>query len=357
MDKEIFIIELISAKEKIMTEINKQTKSMQLKIVCYLLADFLFFYGLATMVYNHLQKTVIRSYVLLRVTNLYYFSLIVGLVVGGILFLAIILLELKKNNIFRHFDSWIEKRVTEMLHTSILSQDEYFIYLSEGNKKEIALAKKKCHFLMQTLEDISFYMGEQQSWNGCIRYRLFMKGKNPVKKTSKKGSTLSLNHLAVEIGLLLISFGGAYIYVSGGFVSTFPSMSMTKMRNTETHEVVHSTSEGLLKDPKKSVNLLTNQTNDLKLDPATKSLYMTTTQGKNWQFVPVGIDWIRWGNYTLTTGAVPIGYWMDKTFDISPDFTWFIYSPDEKNVYFLSSKDNGKTWQFEQQLSQVDNNY
>lgn len=57
------------------------------------------------------------------------------------------------------------------------------------------------------------------------------------------------------------------------------------------------------------------------------------------------MDWLRFGDYTLISGIVAKGEWMDKTFDVSPTFSWFIYSPDQKNVYLLSSADNGKTWQ------------
>ncbi|WP_288227802.1 oxidoreductase [uncultured Enterococcus sp.] len=47
----------------------------------------------------------------------------------------------------------------------------------------------------------------------------------------------------------------------------------------------------------------------------------------------------------MTTGEIPMGYWMDKTYTVSKDFSWFIYSENEKDLFFLASKDNGKTWQ------------
>ena len=35
---------------------------------------------------------------------------------------------------------------------------------------------------------------------------------------------------------------------------------------------------------------------------------MTTDQGKQWRFVPLALDWVRFGDYTLTSGTVPVGY-------------------------------------------------
>ena len=88
--------------------------------------------------------------------------------------------------------------------------------------------------------------------------------------------------------------------------------------------------DGLLKPVQTSVNLTTEQTNDVKIDPETQALYLTRNQGKDWHFVPIAVDWLRFGDYTLTSGIVAKGEWMDKTFDVSPTFSWFIYSPDQK---------------------------
>lgn len=35
---------------------------------------------------------------------------------------------------------------------------------------------------------------------------------------------------------------------------------------------------------------------------------------------------------------------MDKTFDLSPDFSWFLYLPDQQEVYMLTLTDAGETW-------------
>ena len=36
---------------------------------------------------------------------------------------------------------------------------------------------------------------------------------------------------------------------------------------------------------------------------------MTTDSGANWVFVPIDSQWLRFGEYTLTTGLIPEGYW------------------------------------------------
>ncbi|MFR3684424.1 MAG: WD40/YVTN/BNR-like repeat-containing protein, partial [Enterococcus sp.] len=74
-------------------------------------------------------------------------------------------------------------------------------------------------------------------------------------------------------------------------------------------------------------------------------LYMTTDSGSAWSFVPLKPEWMRSGSYLLTSGEIPLGYWMDKTYNIAPDFSWFIYSDNEKELSFLFSHDQGKTWQ------------
>lgn len=344
MDQELFIIELISAKDKILSAINNRTKKMILKIGLYLVVDFLFFYGLATLIYTQLQQRIIRTYVVARVADLYHLSIIVGAIVAVILLLLAVFLVLRKFNISRNFDAWIEKHVTGILTNKVIAQDARFIYLSQENQKELALVKKNCRFLMQSLDGSSLFLGEQLNWNGTIRYYFFRQINEPEKRSTKKRGNPLFNQLAIGVGLLLLGFGSGYLYISGG---TNNDMARPM---TETHKPVSNltqltNSEGLLNDPKKTVTLTTSQTNDLVIEPNSQLLYLTTNAGKDWQFVPLKQEWIRFGDYTLTTGAIANGDWMDKTYDISADFSWFIYSPDKENSYFLSSSDNGKTWQ------------
>ncbi|TVT00744.1 oxidoreductase [Enterococcus durans] len=141
---------------------------------------------------------------------------------------------------------------------------------------------------------------------------------------------------------MLLGLGGAFFYASGGPISGIHGSTIAKV--AVTHSSERSDDGDLLKDPKKEVQLVASQTNDLKIDQETKKLYMTTDQGKQWRFVPLALDWVRFGDYTLTSGTIPVGYWMDKTFDLSPDFSWFLYSPDQQDVYMLTSTDAGKTW-------------
>lgn len=79
----------------------------------------------------------------------------------------------------------------------------------------------------------------------------------------------------------------------------------------------------------------TNQANQLDLNNETHKLYMTTDSGSTWSFVPLKPEWMRSGSYLLTSGEIPLGYWMDKTYNIAPDFSWFIYSDNEKSCLLI----------------------
>ncbi len=166
------------------------------------------------------------------------------------------------------------------------------------------------------------------------------------KSQSSPGGYLTTKMSTLVTGFFLILLAGTIYY--GRY--TQPKMSshinaashMTMNSTNDTH--IQKTNEGLLADPKQKVNLTTQKINDLKLDTETHSLYMTTDSGANWVFVPIDSQWLRFGEYTLTTGLIPEGYWMDNTYDISADFSWFIYSSGD-DVRLLTSRDNGKTWQ------------
>lgn len=104
------------------------------------------------------------------------------------------------------------------------------------------------------------------------------------------------------------------------------------------------TSDELLTQQGKAPTKKVNQTNQLDLNGQTNELYLTTDSGTTWSFVPLKPKWLRSGSYLLTSGEIPMGYWMDKSYDVSKEFSWFIYSENEKELFFLLSMDNGKTW-------------
>ncbi|HHJ5064706.1 TPA: glycoside hydrolase [Enterococcus hirae] len=343
MDKELLIIELMSAKAKMLSIINQRTKKMTWKIGMCFIANLLFFVGWGN-IYHHLKQNHPHSFKMERITSLYHFSSYVDFAIGLFLFLLVAVLWFKKRNISRHYDQWLEKQVANMLHISVGSQDENYLYLSDHNKKEFTLAKKRRYFLLQTMEGVSLFLGEQLTWYGSNRYYVFMQVNEPIDRKNKKRIEPFYSHLAIGVGTLLLIGGGVYQFINAGPVATNVHSMMQseeKVRKMPTS----TNQDGLLKPVQTSVNLTTEQTNDVKIDPETQALYLTTNQGKDWHFVPIAVDWLRFGDYTLTSGLVAKGEWMDKTFDVSPTFSWFIYSPDQKNVYLLSSADNGKTWQ------------
>ncbi|NAB78181.1 oxidoreductase, partial [Enterococcus hirae] len=70
MDKELLIIELMSAKAKMLSIINQRTKKMTWKIGMYLTANLLFFGGWGN-IYHHLKQNHPHSFKMERITSLY----------------------------------------------------------------------------------------------------------------------------------------------------------------------------------------------------------------------------------------------------------------------------------------------
>lgn len=340
MDNELLIIELLSTKQKIMTIIKKQTKKMSVMLGFYFIGALFFFYGLARVVYQYLLNRGISYSSIDRVTNLYGFSKACGFFVMVILFLLFSFLWGRYHHISRHFDQWIEKRVENHFYAKAPIQDFPSIFLFEKNELKMTVAKKDCFFLSKTIDDVSLFLGIYK-WHGMDRYAIFIET-DETMETVPEIRTVFSRHFALGAGLLLLGLGGAFFYASGGPISGIHGSTIAK--GAVTHSSERSDDGNLLKDPKKEVQLVASQTNDLKIDQETKKLYMTTDQGKQWRFVPLELDWVRFGDYTLTSGTIPVGYWMDKTFDLSPDFSWFLYSPDQQDVYMLTSTDAGKTW-------------
>ncbi|EOZ5988832.1 hypothetical protein ACQUNI_000387 [Enterococcus hirae] len=113
MDKELLIIELMSAKAKMLSIINQRTKKMTWKIGMYLIANLLFFGGWGN-IYHHLKQNHPHSFKMERITSLYHFSSYVDFAIGLFLFLLVAVLWFKKRNISRHYDQWLEKQVANM---------------------------------------------------------------------------------------------------------------------------------------------------------------------------------------------------------------------------------------------------
>ena len=184
---------------------------------------------------------------------------------------------------------------------SFLCQSHYarssFYFLFEKNELKMTVAKKDCFFLSKTIDDVSLFFGVYK-WYGMDRYAIFIET-DETMETVPKIRTVFSRHFALGAGLLLLGLGRAFFYASEGPISGIHGSTIAKV--AVTHSSERSDDGNLLKDPKKEVQLAASQTNDLKIDQETKKLYMTTDQGKQWRFVPLGFDWVRFGEYTLTS--------------------------------------------------------
>lgn len=164
---------------------------------------------------------------------------------------------------------------------------------------------------------------------------------NPTTISTWNKSFLQAFSLVLVLGLVISSVFMAQTPSQHELAKEFNSVSETQKKSIPEPE----NRDGLICQKGVTPTHVTDETNHLLLEE--NELYMTANSGATWQFVPIKADWLRAGDYTLTSGIIPLGFWMDKTYDIGPDFSWFIYSPDPANqsVYLLTSPDEGQTWQ------------
>ena len=349
MDQELFIIEVLSAKQKIIEKAKKRAKRIMFKLLSLVFFSGLLFFGAVSFLYRHMSAVVRSAEGMQKLNNLYHFSWGVGGITIVVLIVFLLLIWLRYHQLSRHFDQWLSQRAQQFLHNKPTSQDDDYLYFENTSTSQaFRIQKSDCQLLLRSLDDLPIYLGESKSKFGMNTFHIFLLENEPrwEKSQSSPGGYLPTKMSTLVTGFFLILLAGTIYY--GRY--TQPKMSshinaashMTMNSTNDTH--IQKTNEGLLADPKQKVNLTTQKINDLKLDTETHSLYMTTDSGANWVFVPIDSQWLRFGEYTLTTGLIPEGYWMDNTYDISADFSWFIYSSGD-DVRLLTSRDNGKTWQ------------
>ncbi|WP_241161958.1 MULTISPECIES: glycosyl hydrolase [unclassified Enterococcus] len=352
MDQELLIIELISAKPKIIKMAKRTAKAETVKLLSWIVLSSLFFFGVASLVYRMMKETVHSIQAGQRLSDLYHVSWLIG---GGLVFflsLLLILSWVKYVRLTRHFDQWISQRADYFLHTSPVFHDDRYLYFEKTvRNRAFRIEKSDCQLLLHSLDNEPIYIGQRKSGFGLSSIHIFLQEPELKKVTSTHGYSIQpkVRIGALLAGICLIGLAGVVYYGKYGSPgmssSRMNAMTHMSMPSTSSATAERTTSEGLLADPKQTVQFTTQQVNDLQLDKTAQNLYMTTDSGKTWTFVPIASDWLRFGDYTLTSGTVPEGFWMDKTYDVSADFSWFIYSSDNENIWLLSSRDNGKTWQ------------
>lgn len=349
MNSELLMIDLLPEKRVIQQTFQQGYRRLLGVIALLLTLSSFFFFGLGTVCYRYFLPSIRDSVNIERLTNLYHFAIGVGLLIGLLGLISILFIFIKMARLSSSFPNWLKKQSKKMLGLSIEQSNQHYFLVSNNANKNMVLDKKKCQLIATTLDGQSIMVGNEPILFGIYRPRLFLLNGEP-KQTSNFVTTNPRNKLMVS-ALAICLVGG----VIGSF--SYLNRPIAYSESDSSEEIVEPI------DPPLADNQgLISQTEATPTDKAdsfhlqmvgnNNELFMTTNSGAQWQFVPIKGEWLRAGDYTLTTGTVPWGQWMEKTFELSPDFSWFLYSPDDVSasveapfrLYSLASTDNGVTW-------------
>lgn len=78
MDQELFIIEVLSAKQKIIEKAKKRAKRIMFKLLSLVFFSGLLFFGAVSFLYRHMSAVVRSAEGMQKLNNLYHFSWGVG---------------------------------------------------------------------------------------------------------------------------------------------------------------------------------------------------------------------------------------------------------------------------------------
>ncbi|MGM0165161.1 hypothetical protein IGI39_000102 [Enterococcus sp. AZ135] len=347
MDQESFIIDLLSAGEAIYKRVRKNRQKNMISAFLFLIGACVLFFGVGSFVYQRLALRVhsIDSGEWLRGSH--HFSLVLGILsvtVVGLFFLVNILQGILLRRSFQRF---LERHVRKALKYPIVYQDCEAYYLAEeAQKPAFRLVKSECLELTTTFDGATIYLGDCQEFWGVTSIQLFVLNDEAPLLPVAFPKTQGVNRKWSLLMISLVFLGGAGVFAYDGLIrrQTLYGGTSESSPSTTSSEAASLTSDELLTQQGEAPTKKVNQTNQLDLNGQTNELYLTTDSGTTWSFVPLKPEWLRSGSYLLTSGEIPMGYWMDKSYDVSKEFSWFIYSENEKELFFLFSMDNGKTW-------------
>lgn len=364
MNPEMLIIDLISAKDVIVLKYHKNYRRHLILSAAALLFSILFFFGVSQAVYSTLAPLVHTISTRYRLYQLYHLAQIIGIgfAVGLGLYFLLTLFRWLRLTFF--FDSWLEKRSTAIAVADRISQDAAHFYLLNTSgfhlHKKTAVLKKHSRLLATTIEDTQLVISQTPAVFGFYQTKIFILPEKPETLPPEIKKPISGTVLAAGTLCLLVAIGsiGIRYYVTGpatiselkaATTANYAGFTAKKAADdttvSDTATAASSASAAVLATQTGSAPAVkTDTTNELNFNQTTDELYMTTDSGSTWTFVPIKGSWLRGGDYTLTSGEVPKGYWMDDTYQVGSTFSWFIYTPDNEAVYFLYSTDNGKTW-------------
>lgn len=347
MDQELLYIELLAEKETIKQKLRKNANRSMLRLLGILGITIFVFISLTAVIHFRINYYGMRYLQLIRS----YQAIIVvgGTICIGLLGLMLVIYIRKIRN-QQTIDTWLKKQIAQIVDYETIYSDEenYYLATKQARIPKIKLSKANTICITTSLDDEPIMMGTQKIVAGFERVQLFMVTETEKELPFSFKSQMPTQRKAlilfvtVGLGVFLLSFA----YVKDLYARFDAPLAAEDISGNDWEQAdsvggnssVASAKQGTAPDYQVSEQM------KLEWNQQTDELYMTTDSGQNWQFVPLKPAWLRAGNYMLTSGEIPQGYWMDKSYSLAPDFSWFIFSPDETALYTLQTTDGGENW-------------
>lgn len=355
MNKELLLIDLLAEKKLIFTYYYTFIKRRIIALLIAILTTSLLFLGLGQLTYLYLLDQTQNPFYEIRITNLYHFSTNLGYFFLFIFSLGIILCLIKYSTFKKHFHEWLKNKVETLSTLEILEEDaNYYYFINNQDVNDTptkrALLKKSIKVIPLSENETNIMLGYSRSIFYLNQIYFLMEPTRVVNQLTTPKTKSNSQKKIIQIAMILGLFASfmSYFYLTG---KLNPKLQLESQLTTDSLENVIDIQDGDTLIPKNEVTH--DQPSELEMtyfyDKEHDLYFQTTNYGKDWMEVPVSVSDTRRGIYGLSSGQIPIGYFMDYTYDISPDFSWYLYSPEPKeedwlDLNFLRSTDNGQTW-------------
>lgn len=360
MEKELFIIEMLSSKSLIIASDKQNKRKLFLVLLIILLIILTIFWGIGSLVFFDLNTKVVGILYRNQIKGLYVFSITLGAILGSVILLVMMRNLWDSWKMKNHFEQWIEIQANLLeTYPSVYSgQNNFYLTRIDSTEYQIKIKKNPIVRIPVIINESEVYLGRRVRIPGVINTTqlfIFPTATIPVYDESnlKHGNNWKIiGSLIIIAGVVIV---GTINYILGSDKFLFYSQPEPTLTSTDTSDLIEAVEEGgLISQIGATPSQPGGNVFELSISQENE-LFQTINAGNSWQFVPIKVDWLRAGHYTTTDGEPPIGYWLDKTFQVAEDFSWYIYSPDNLNLYFLKSMDGGVTWQTTPVSSQLYN--
>lgn len=146
MNSELLIIELLSVKEAIIQQYQKDYKRVLWLVSGLFILASLCFFGLSTLAYQQGRTSAHSSISLHKLETLYHLALGIGCLLALIYLVVVCIYAGKLFSITTNFTAWLEKRVGKMLLAAPRDQDADYYYLVSPKEKEVPVKKLPVDF-------------------------------------------------------------------------------------------------------------------------------------------------------------------------------------------------------------------